>query len=74
MEPDEGLEKLKETLDLCQYYIDCYNNHRNNLDRYFKDSPVIPWDFNSSLVFSRLDRFMHHLHLIEVMCIVLNFI
>ena len=66
MEPEEGIEKVKETLEVCQCYISMYHEHRNSLDKYFKDEPVVPWGFETSLVFGRLDKFIHQLHVIEV--------
>lgn len=66
MEPDEGLERIKETVEMCHKYIEHYHDHRKNLQQYFKDSPVVPWTFQSSLIFSRLDFFLQQLHVIEV--------
>lgn len=66
MEPEEGIEKIKETLEMCQRYVQCYHDHRNNLQQYFKEGPVIQWSFQTSLVFGRLELFVHQLHIIEV--------
>ena len=66
MEPEEGIEKVKETLEMSEYYISVYHEHRNSLEKYFKEDPVVPWGFETSLVFGRLEKFIHQLRVIEV--------
>ena len=58
MEPDEALEKLANTEKMCAMFVDVYNDRRKNLATYFKDGPVVEWDFQSSIVFKRFDKFM----------------
>lgn len=58
MEPDEALEKLAETDKMCGVFVDVYNDRRKNLATYFKDGPVVEWDFQSSIVFTRFDKFV----------------
>ena len=58
MEPDEALEKLSDAEKMCKVFVDVYNDRRKNLATYFKDGPVIEWDFQSTIVFTRFDRFM----------------
>ena len=66
MEPEEGIEKIQEALRICKYYRDTYMDRCGNLAQYFKERPVVEWDFQSSLVFARLDRFTSQLTIIEV--------
>ena len=66
MEPDEGLEKLQLAFRVCGKYRENYEDRRAHLADYFKEEPVVEWDFEPSLVFARVDRFTHQLKLIEV--------
>ena len=66
MEPDEGLEKLADALKICHLYRDMYFTKRSGLQPYFKEKAVIEWDFQPSLIFSRLDRFISQLNMMEV--------
>ena len=66
MEPEEGIEKVVEAIKLCKVYKDSYHSHKNNLAKYFKDKEVIEWKFESSLVFTRIDKFVQQLEAIEV--------
>ena len=58
MEPDEALEKLADAEKMCKVFVDVYNDRRKNLATYFKDGPVVDWDFQSNIVFTRFDKFM----------------
>lgn len=66
MEPDEGLEKLADALKVCCLYRDIFFTKKAGLQAYFKDRPVVEWDFKPSLIFSRIDRFIDQLKMIEV--------
>ena len=66
MEPDEGLEKLEDALKVCHLYRNLYFDKKVELAKYFKEKRVIEWDFDSKLIFSRLDRFISQLKMIEV--------
>ena len=66
MEPDEGLEKLQLAFHICGKYRENYEDRRAHLADYFKDQPVVEWDFESSLVFARVDRLTGQLRLIKV--------
>ena len=66
MEADEGLEKLADTLKICSLYRDTYFVKKAGLATYFKEKPVIEWDFQPRLIFSRLDSFISQLKMIEV--------
>lgn len=69
MEPDEGLEKLQMAFHVCSKYRETYEDRRAHLVEYFKEVPVVEWDFESSLVFARVDRFTNQLKLIKVRCL-----
>ena len=66
MEPDEGLEKLQVAFHVCSKYRENYEDRRAHLAEYFKEEPVVEWDFEPGLVFARVDRFTHQLKLIAV--------
>ena len=66
MEPDEGLEKVNMTLKICSLYRDTFFIKKKELVVYFKEKPVVPWNFAPSLIFSRLDRFISQLRMIVV--------
>ena len=66
MEPDEGLEKLQLAFRVCDKYRENYEDRRARLADYFKDDPVVEWDFETGLVFARIDRLTGQLKLIEV--------
>ena len=66
MEPEEGIEKVTDALKTCKLYQDTYHSHRNKLMTYFKEEPVVEWDFESSLLFTRLNKFTYRLEIIEV--------
>ena len=66
MEPEEGLERLQEAFRVCRKYQDTFLDRSANLSQYFKETPVVEWDFQSSLVFARLERFQARLRNIEV--------
>ena len=66
MEPDEGLEKIADGLKICCLYRDTYFTKKNGLQPYFKDKSVVEWNFQPNLIFSRIDRFIDQMKLIEV--------
>ena len=66
MEPEEGIERLQDALKICQCYQDTYHDRRSHLAQYFKERPVVEWDFQPGLVFARLERLMEQMCLIEV--------
>jgi dynein heavy chain len=66
MEPDEGLEKVADALKICCLFRDTFFVKKAGLQPYFKDKPIVEWEFQSSLIFSRMDRFVDQLRLIEV--------
>lgn len=66
MEPDEGLEKLANALKICCLYRDTFLAKKAGLQPYFKDRQVVEWNFQPSLIFSRIDRFIDQMKLIKV--------
>ena len=65
MEPDEGLEKLGDALKICTHFKKLYFE-KSQLSVYFKEHPVVEWNFKSSLIFTRMDMFINQMRLIEV--------
>ncbi len=66
MEPDEGLEKIADALKIVDLYRKIFYEKKNGLASYFKDSPVVEWDFPPEFVFSRIDNLVARLKMIEV--------
>ena len=66
MEPDEGLEKVQETLKVCKVFKDTFVEKRRTIASYFKDTPPVEWEFQSSLVFDRFDRFVERVVTVQV--------
>ena len=66
MEPDEGLEKLQVAFRVCGKYRESYEDRKAHLAEYFKEQPVVEWNFEPSLVFARMDRLTSQMKMIEV--------
>ena len=66
MEPDEGLEKVGDALKICGHFKSLYFEKKSQLSKYFKEQPVVEWNFKSSLIFTRMDMFINQMKLIEV--------
>ena len=66
MEPDEGLEKVGDALKICAQFKKLYFEKKSQLSVYFKEQPVVEWNFKSSLIFTRMDMFINQMRLIEV--------
>ena len=68
LEPQEGLEKVQDALKVCTRYKDIYQDSKLSLPTYFKDDqPIILWEFQPSMVFSRFDQFLKQLMIVEVL-------
>ncbi len=65
-DPDEGLDKIAVALSVLDLYRKTFNEKKNGLATYFKDSPVVEWDFPPEFVFSRIDNLVSRLKMIEV--------
>eukprot|EP00731_Ephydatia_muelleri_P037632 Em0524g1a len=65
MDADEGLEKLRDAFRVLQCYKTTYYEQKGKLAQYFGDRPVVLWEFQPLLVFSRLDKMIAQLRLIE---------
>ena len=65
MDADEGLEKLRDAFRVLQCYKTTYHERKGRLAQYFGDRPVVLWEFQPQLVFSRLDKMIAQLRLIE---------
>ena len=66
MEPEEGVEKIVEALKTCQLYKDTFESYKANLHTYFKEEAVVEWQFQSSLIFSRINQLIKRLEIVEV--------
>ena len=68
IEPEEGIEKLQEAIKVCLSYKSSFSERRGMLATYFKDPevPLVEWSFQPSLIFSKLDRFLEQLDVIDV--------
>ena len=61
------LEKTKISLQVCQSFRSQFEEDRKNISKFFKeDQEVKPWEFASNLIFTRLDKFIERLQIIEV--------
>ena len=65
-DPDEGLDKIAVALSVIDLYRRTFNQKKNGLATYFKDSPVVEWDFPPEFVFSRIDNLVSRLKMIKV--------
>ncbi|XP_037664377.1 dynein heavy chain 9, axonemal isoform X3 [Choloepus didactylus] len=65
-EVEESQRKLQVVVDTLSFFKQLFQDRRENLHTYFKENQeVIEWDFQSSLVFVRLDSFLRRLHMVE---------
>ena len=68
MEVEDSLERLNVVLNVCQSYQDCFFHHRDILQSYkVADASAVPdWNFDTILVFARLQRFLQHIKALRV--------
>ncbi|XP_023385619.1 dynein heavy chain 9, axonemal [Pteropus vampyrus] len=65
-EVEESQRKLQVVMDTLNFFKQIFQDRRENLHTYFKeDQEVKEWDFQSSLVFVRLDGFLRRLHMVQ---------
>ncbi|XP_005399408.1 PREDICTED: dynein heavy chain 9, axonemal isoform X2 [Chinchilla lanigera] len=65
-EIEESQRKLQVALDTLSFFKQVFQDRRENLYTYFKENEEVKeWDFQSSLVFVRLDVFLGRLHMVE---------
>ncbi|XP_004857611.1 dynein heavy chain 9, axonemal isoform X1 [Heterocephalus glaber] len=65
-EIEESQRKLQVVLDTLGFFKQVFQDRRENLHTYFKEKEEVKeWDFQSSLVFVRLDGFLDRLHMVE---------
>ena len=61
------LEKTQVSLNICQSFRSQFEEDRKNISKFFKEGQdVKQWEFASELVFTRLDRFIERLQIVEV--------
>ncbi|XP_069339362.1 dynein axonemal heavy chain 9 [Eulemur rufifrons] len=64
-EVEESQNKLQVVLDTLSFFKQAFQDRRENLHTYFKENQEVKeWDFQSSLVFVRLDSFLGRLHMV----------
>ncbi|XP_032945882.1 dynein axonemal heavy chain 9 [Rhinolophus ferrumequinum] len=65
-EVEESQTKLQVVVDTLNFFKQVFQDRRENLHTYFKENEEVrEWDFQSSLVFVRLDGFLGRLHMVE---------
>ncbi|CAM4557085.1 unnamed protein product [Lepidochelys kempii] len=65
-EAEESLGKVREVLSILRYFKQTFEGRRENLHTYFKPGQgVKEWDFQSLMVFARLDSFLRRLEMVE---------
>lgn len=58
---------MREVLSILRYFKQTFEGRRENLHTYFKSGQgVKEWDFQSLMVFARLDSFLRRLEMVEV--------
>ncbi|XP_056673432.1 dynein axonemal heavy chain 9 isoform X2 [Monodelphis domestica] len=65
-EIEESQRKIQVVMDILNFSKEMFENRRNNLKTYFKQvREVKEWDFNSSMIFVRLNNFLKRLKMVE---------
>ncbi|XP_025057963.1 dynein heavy chain 9, axonemal [Alligator sinensis] len=65
-ETEESLGKVQEVLGILNHFKQTFEERRKNLYIYFKpDQEMKEWDFQSHLVFTRLDGFLRRLEIVK---------
>ena len=57
---------MGDALKICGHVKSLYFEKKSQLSNYFKEQPVVDWNFKSSLIFTRMDMFINQMKLIEV--------
>ena len=66
-EVEESQRKLHVVVDTLSCFKQLFQDRRENLHSYFKENQAVrEWDFQSSLVFVRLDGFLGRLGVVQV--------
>lgn len=66
-EVEESQRKLQVVVDTLNFFKQVFQDRREDLHTYFKESQEVrAWDFQSSLVFVRLDGFLRRLLVVQV--------
>ena len=66
-EVEESQRKLHVVVDTLSFFKQLFQDRRENLHSYFKENQEVrEWDFQSSLVFVRLDGFLGRLGMVQV--------
>lgn len=66
-EVEESQRKLQVVVETLNFFKHVFQDRRENLHSYFKENQEVrEWDFQSSLVFVRLDGFLGRLGMVQV--------
>lgn len=66
-EVEKSQRKLQVVVDTLNFFKQVFKDRRENLPTYFKENQEVrEWDFQTSLVFVRLEGFLRRLHMVEV--------
>ncbi|XP_065180851.1 dynein beta chain, ciliary-like [Sycon ciliatum] len=62
-EADEAVEKILESIKVCESVEVAYKHVQDNIGDFFKENPddLLPWDFQTEKVFERLTKFIERL-------------
>lgn len=64
---EESQRKLQVAMDTLNFFKQVFQDRRENLHTYFKENQEVQeWDFQSALVFVRLDGFLGRLVMVQV--------
>lgn len=64
---EESQRKLQVAMDTLNFFKQVFQDRRENLHTYFKENQKVQeWDFQSALVFVRLDGFLGRLVMVQV--------
>ncbi|KAI8492613.1 Dynein heavy chain 9, axonemal, partial [Branchiostoma belcheri] len=64
-EIEESLDKVRKAADVIELWRDMYEEHKQSLNSYFKEGKeAVEWEFNRSMVFTRLDSFAERLKVV----------
>jgi dynein heavy chain len=67
VEPEEGLERVEDSIKVCNSFMESYHTKKGDIASHFKEGqPVVEWSFNDELIFSRLNSYLSRLHIVEV--------
>ncbi|XP_032221173.2 dynein beta chain, ciliary [Nematostella vectensis] len=65
-EIEEAYEKVRKAIENCMLFRDTFEENRKTISKFFAEgTEVKPWEFASEIVFTRLDKFVERLRVVE---------